>query len=522
MIASDESLPPLIAGLLDPQLYEHPVDTIEVIQTHISWIILTGDYAYKIKKPVDLGFLDFSTLEMRRFFCEEELRLNRRMAPDIYLDVVAITGSPENPCWADGPAIEFAVKMRQFPQAAQLDRLLEQHGLQPAQIDAFARLIADFHQRIDVAPATSAFGRAATVHAAVEENFVALRECVHKPENRARLAALEDWSQTSFRALRECLESRKADGFVRECHGDLHLRNLAWLSDRPLAFDCIEFNPDLRWIDLISDIAFLVMDLQARRRPDLAARFLNRYLEHTGDYAGLAPLPFYLVYRAIVRAKVDAIRATQAGISAAEKREAENECVRYLDLARQYTAPARPQLILMRGLSASGKSVLSLSLAEGLGAIRIRSDVERKRLFGLTAGQSAPASPDAGIYTAAASQKTYAHLLELSETVLNAGFTVIVDAASLHLDQRLPFQQFAAAQDLRYTILETRAPADILRQRISKRPRGVSDAGLAVLEKQLADWQPLDPKEEPCVVRVDTDSPVDQQQLLERIRSLAG
>ncbi|MDJ0926260.1 MAG: AAA family ATPase [Gammaproteobacteria bacterium] len=519
MTPADDSLPPLIAGLLDPQLYDHPVRSLDVVQTHISWIILTGDFAYKIKKPVDLGFLDFSSLEKRQLACHDELRLNQRLAPDTYLDVVGIGGSPAEPCWNSAQPIEFAVKMRQFPQSAQLDRVLEQDALQAEHIDAFAELIADFHSRIESAATGSDYGTAAAVYAAVAENFVALRECIHKPANRARLDALENWSQDSFADLRDCFDRRKASGCVRECHGDLHLRNLAWVDDRPLAFDCIEFNAELRWIDVISDIAFLVMDLEARSRPDLAARFLNRYLEHTGDYAGLAPLPFYLAYRAIVRAKVDAIRVTQPGIAAGEKHAAEQECVQYLELARQYTELAQPRVVLMRGLSASGKSSVSLDLAVNLGAIRIRSDVERKRLHGLDARQSAAALPGEGIYDAAATAKTYAHLLELAKLVLDAGFTVVIDAASLDADQRTPFRQLARTRALPYCIVETHAPPETLRRRITGRGKGVSDAGLAVLEKQLATWRALDPAEEPHAIRVDTDSPVDYPQLLRRIGS---
>lgn len=514
--------PALISVMLNPGLYDHPVDRLELIETHISWVILTGPYAYKIKKPVNLGFLDFSTLDKRRFYCDEEVRLNRRLAEHIYLGVVAITGSAAQPkldCERQEGAIEYAVKMVQFPQQAQLDRLLTAGKLRRLHLDAIAAMVADFHYRIEVADQTAAYGSPEQVYQPMAENFVQIREQYPAQQgDQASLSVLdelEEWSKIRFITLRPLLEERKEDGYIRECHGDLHLRNLAWVDEAPLAFDCIEFNPDLRWIDVISEVAFMVMDLQAREQPGLAQRFLNSYLEHTGDYAGSRVLDFYMVYRAMVRAKVNAIRACQSGIAATAKEQAEQALLRYLRLAQSCTETVEPQLIITYGMSATGKTTLTQSLLEMLAAIRIRSDVERKRLFGLSAEQAAHAAAEEGIYTPAASRRTYRKLVELAGYIIDAGHTVIIDATCQKYEQRELFRQLASVKRVPYIILEFSASAETLRERIVSREKGASDADLAVLEGQIAHWQPLRDEERGHTLVVDTEA-------LPSLESLAG
>jgi uncharacterized protein len=301
------------------------------------------------------------------------------------------------------------------------------------------------------------------------------------------------------------LQQRKRDGFIRECHGDLHLRNLAWVDGKALAFDCIEFNPALRWIDVMSDIAFLVMDLRERGEPHLAQRFLNAYLEITGDYEGLALLSFYLIYRAMVRAKVAAIRSGQTAIGKNEQEEAEREFVTYLEFAEKCMKTNQPLLIVARGVSASGKSKQSGLLLTWLGAIRLRSDVERKRLFGLRAEESGKAAPGEGIYNAAAGEKTYDRLAQLAGRVLDAGYPVIIDAACLKRAQRERFYQLAKKRDVPVLLLEFHAAEEVLRQRIARRKGGASDADLSVLEHQLAQWEPVEEEEKKYLISVNTN-----------------
>jgi len=511
--------PPLIEAMLDPAWYDHPVEQCRLIETHISWVILAGAYAYKVKKPLDLGFLDFSTLERRHFFCEEELRLNRRLAPSIYLAVVAIRGTAQVPVLGgEGEAIEYAVKMVQFPQQAQLDRMLAAGGLRPEHLDAFARMVAGFHRQAAVAGADSPYGDAEHVWQPVAENFAQIRERIHSSDALTTLAALEQWSEAAFTELTPLLRQRKAGGFVRECHGDMHLRNLAWIDGAPIAFDGIEFNANLRWIDVISEVAFLVMDLQDRGEAALAQRFLNAYLEHSGDYAGLGLLRFYLVYRALVRAKVAAIRLAQPSLAEAERAEAEAEFSRYLVLAEGYTRRQATQLLLTRGLSGSGKTTLTQPLLEQLPAIRIRSDVERKRLYGMRAEEDGHAAPAAGIYSAEATERTYRQLLTLAGKILAAGYSVIVDATFLQRAQRDPFRRLALAQGAGLTVLDMIAPPAVLRQRLVQRKGDASDADLAVLAHQLERYGPPDEDEQADCLSVDTARKVDVAALLEQLR----
>ncbi len=507
-----------ISNMLRPDVYDHPVTDIRLIETHISWVILTGEYAYKIKKPVDFGFLDFSTLKKRQLYCEHELRLNRRLAADIYLDIVTINGSADEPhISGDGEVLEYAVKMAQFPQSAQLDNMLSADELTFEHMDAFAHMIADFHQHIEVADSSVDYGNNKLVFQPVEENYSQIKQHIDTTPYNVTLQKISDWSRSVSTLLGSDFKQRKHDGFIRECHGDMHLRNMVWLNQQPMAFDCIEFNATLRWIDVISEVAFLVMDLQDRQQQQFANHFLNRYLEITGDYEGLSVLPFYLAYRAMVRAKVNALRLEQKNIDVEEKQHARLAFESYLKLALSYTEQTPPKLIIMRGLSASGKSTLSQQLVDMIGAIRIRSDVERKRIFDREHTGDTKSEVDQGIYTSQASEQTYSRLQELASYILNSGYSVIVDAAFLKHEQRRPFQLLAKSLDLRYTIIEITAPADILRQRIIARKHDVSDANLAVLEHQLSNWQPLLSNELISAITVNTAEPFDVDTLIESV-----
>lgn len=512
-----------INKMLDPGVYDHPVTDVELIETHISWVLLTGEYAYKIKKPVDFGFLDFSTLEKRRRCCEQELRLNGRLAASVYLDVVPVTGSTDAPSISgEEDVIEYAVKMKQFPQSAQLDHKLEAGQLMIDQMDDVASMVADFHQLIESAAEDSSYGSAETVHHPVTENFVQIREHLDTDSYEEDLKQLEEWSSAAFEKLRTIFVKRKHDGFIRECHGDMHLRNIVWLDDEehhgPVAFDCIEFNDNLRWIDVISEVAFLVMDLQSRQLYPFAHRFLNSYLEQTGDYDGLVLLPYYLCYRALVRAKVSVLRLQQAGVSVDEKQQMLDEFELYLGLATDYSKASSPVLMLMRGVSASGKSTVSQMMLEKTGAIRVRSDVERKRLYDVPLDNSKDerrSDPiNSGLYSARASVETYNRLLTCAESIISAGYSVIIDAASLRYEQRHPFQQLATRLGVRFFILEVTAPEQVLKQRITARKNDVSDADIEVLEYQLEIWHALSADERPHAVQIDTEGEIDLSSIL--------
>lgn len=510
----DSSASSLITALQNPAAYPHAADHLEIVETHISWVILVGEFAYKIKKPLNLGFLDFSTLEKRRFCCEEELRLNSRLAPSLYLTVITINGSIDNiHLGGSGPILEYAVKMRRFKRAQTFDHLLEHKQLEANHLIATAHIIADFHAHIPPAMASSAYGNPETLIRPVRENFSQINN-LPDIDSQQQIAQLSDWSEHSFVNLHDFFIRRKQDGFVRECHGDLHLKNIAWLNNNPVPFDGIEFNPTLYWIDVISEVAFLLMDLSANKRSDLAFRFLNAYLERSSDYTGLAVLPFYLVYRAVVMAKVSAIRANQLQDKPAIKQNMA-KFRNYLQLAEHYTRKTRPMLLIMHGVSCSGKSWLSAQILAQLPAIRIRSDTERKRLFG--------DKPTAILYSAEATEQTYKHLEELADQILTAGFSVIVDATFLNSEKRETFRLLARQQEIMFRIIHTYSDERTLHQRmLHRRSSGdnISDADSAVLQMQLHKLQPLSPDERRHTLSVDTNSTHSLNQFWNRLQVL--
>ncbi len=486
---------PLLAALGDPALYPHPVRRVELIQTHISWVLLTGRYAYKIKKPVNLGFLDFTTLAARRHYCEEELRLNRRLAPDLYLDVVPITGTAQRPAFAGaGPALEYAVKMKEFAQSALLDNALARDEVSATTIEELARKIAEFHAQLAPQASTPGHDADATVLAPARENFEQMLPLLDAPADIAILTAIRDWTLREYSAHAEQFRHRYAEGSVRECHGDLHLGNIVLLDGAAIPFDCLEFNPALRWMDVMSEVAFLMMDLEAHGRRDLAFTFVSTYLEASGDYAGVRLLPFYVAYRAVVRAKINLIRATQPGVMPAQRQRAMADCQRYIALAASQSRRPRGAVIITHGLSGSGKTTLTRQLLATLGAVRIRSDVERKRLHGMHALARTDSLAGSGIYGDAATARTYERLLRHARSIAGAGLPVIVDATFLRQTQRAAFHALAVELGVPFAILNVTATPAALRARVSARAaRGgdASEATLAVLEAQIENCEAL-------------------------------
>jgi aminoglycoside phosphotransferase family enzyme/predicted kinase len=502
-------MPELIRSLNDPACYTHATGPVRVIETHISWVLLTGEYAYKIKKPLDLAFLDFSSLDKRLDACREEVRLNRRLAPEIYLGVAPITGTPDAPQMnGSGEAFEYAVKMRQFPSDATLDRLDDAGGMTARHVESIARVLARFHlESCDRAGEDSPWGSPDAIWKPVAQNFEQISPRLDEPAARAQLDALQRWSESEHTRLAPLMAARKREGFVRECHGDLHLGNLAWVDDKLLVFDCIEFDPELRWIDIQCEIAFCYMDLLQRGHADWAWLFLNLWLEQTGDYAGLALLRYYAVYRAMVRAKIAAIRTAQ--LDAPERELAMGEVRALLDLAMRLTDSPTVSLSITHGLSGSGKSTVTSKLTQKPGAIRVRSDIERKRLAGLDALAKSGSGVEEQLYSAGATRRTYSRLAELAGQLLDAGWPVIVDATFIARWQRDLLRETARSRKVKFRILDFPVPVDILKQRIIQRAQSGSDASeadLAVLQHQLDTEEPLDPDEEAdiaCFVTAD-------------------
>ena len=435
------------------------------------------------------------------------MRLNRRFAPTIYEAVVTITGSEHKPCiGGNGTIIEYAVRMREFAQAALASQLLKDDALTGEHVDTLAATIAALHAEAEVATRDSTFGSPEAVIAPARENFTQLINLM-PDANQASIVDLRVWSERDLSAQRAQFAARQAAGNVRDCHGDLHLGNIAMLDGRLTPFDCIEFNPALRWIDVMNEVAFLVMDFKDRGRADFASRFLNAYLVASGDYAGLAVLRFYLVYRAMVRAKVHALRAAQQVPDDATYARLIAASNGYIALAQGLAQIKRPAIILMNGMSGSGKSVIARALAEQNDAILVRSDVERKRLSSLAPLARSDSSLSLGVYTADVTRDTYYRLLDLAHTAINAGYRVIVDATFLMSWQRDLFRHQANALNIPFVIVNVTAPESILRGRISARLATGSDASeadQAVLTQQLAQDNALNREEASIALHIDT------------------
>ena len=479
---------------------------VEVLETHISYVLLTGRFAYKIKKAVDLGFLDFTTLSRRRAFCHEEQRLNRRSAPSVYLDVVPITGTVDAPViGGDGPPLEYAVKMREFPQEALASHTCSRHELSATHIDALATELAAFHLVADRAAPGAPFGAAEEICRFALQNFGRIRPLLTDPSDLVELDALRQWTLSEHAAIAHAIEARRLGGSVRECHGDLHLNNIALIDGRPTIFDCIEFDDALRWIDVINEVAFTVMDLQYRGQDSLAARFLNAYLEITGDYGGLEVLRFYLVYRALVRAMVVCERAHQLDAGQAQS-AAMAEYRGYVALAKRLAQPPRPALIVTHGVSGCGKTTWSQRALEALGAIRIRTDVERKRLRGVDSRDHRHAEIDTDLYSAEATRETYRCALLTARGALASGWVTIVDGAFLMCWQRRMFRRLAAELDVPFIIVDLAADVSTVRRRIVRRSldaNDASDADFTVLDHQLRTREPLTAKDQADTVAID-------------------
>jgi len=500
----------LVRALL--QQFQTQDPTARLVETHISSIILAGDRAFKLKKPVDFGFLNFTDLKQRIRFCHEELRLNRALAGGLYLEVAMIRGTPEAPRLnGEGEVIEAAVIMRRFPDGAQLDEVLVREGLPLARMMELADRIAAFHAAAPRVEMDSPLGEPGTVYAPMAQNFEQIKPLLD-PQDTARHAQLERlrlWTEAAYARLHPILAARKADGLVRELHGDMHLGNMALVDDAIVIFDAIEFNDSFRWIDTMSELAFLLMDLEDRGLPAHARRLLNRYLEQTGDYAGLALLRFYQAYRAMVRAKV-ALLSVAFGGTPEQIQAARTRYARYVDLAESYTQADSPRLVITHGFSGSGKSHAALILAESAGLIRIRSDVERRRLF----PERGEEKLFTGRYHPQATEQTYARLLTLAEEVMRAGFGVILDATYLKAGPRWAARALAERLHAPFFILTLHCPEETMRQRLLARAQSdgdPSEATLDVLHAQQQSAEPLDDEEKRLALPIHCDAPTEGQ-----------
>lgn len=512
----------IIEELRRPAAYPHSAGALEVHRTHISVVFLAGDFAYKIKKPVDLGFLDYTTLERRRHFCEEEVRLNRRLAPNVYLGVVPIVdwdgtlrvdpdSRPEDP---EPNVVEWAVRMERLPADRTLLALLrEDDALAGEDLEAVAAHLAEFHAGARRDPDVAAYGRFEVVAENARDNFRQSRDqrghTVH-PEVFERLSALTESALERHRSL---IESRAERGVPCDTHGDLRLDHVYFLPDRerPVIVDCIEFNPSFRFADPVADMAFLAMDLRHAGHRDLAGRFADAYFREAGDEEGRELLEFYVAYRAAVRGKVQGIKAAEDDISDDEREAAARTATGHWLLALGELAPpdGRPGLVLIGGLPGTGKSTLARRLAEVAGFTVLRSDAVRKELAGLPAHRSVSSSFGAGLYSREWSDRTYRALLDRAERLIFQGGRVIADASFHREARRRSFLESAVDLGVRMRFLICRAPEEEVAERLARRSGDVSDADREVYREMARRWEPPGDSTRGITAPIPTDVPVE-------------
>ncbi len=501
-------------ALQDPAVYPEPTTIIEVRETHISLVFLTDRYAYKFKKPVDLGFLDFSTLEQRHFYCEQELTLNRRLSSGVYLGVVALHSDKQRYTFGDhGQVAEYAVKMRRLPPNCSLEALLQRHEVTPEMIQVVARRLVTFHADHPVSRSSEPYGTLERVRADWEENFAQTAESIGRTLSRQTYMQIQQ-AVTTFTARHEAWFAQRVQaGRIRDCHGDLRAEHIYFEPEQLQIIDCIEFNQRFRFIDVSSEVAFLAVDLERLGAPALAQRFVRAYVQHSADVSMYRVLDFYRCYRAYVRGKVTDIRL-QAGPPPELRAHLQRRAETYFALAAQYADRLnRPLLLLTTGLIASGKSTVAHEIAAALDLNLFNSDRVRKEMAGIPPETSQRAAYGADLYSAAMTQRTYDALADLARQALKRGDSVILDAS---FAKRMARQRMAAlAQEMqaRYCVVECWAPEATLRERLRARerlPTSISDAREGMLSQFQRDFEPVQTNEATCCVRLDTTQGIEQ------------
>lgn len=474
----------LFQKMQEPGFYPHPVDTpIQTEQTHASSVFLTGEYAYKVKKAVDFGFFDYSTLDKRKHFCQEEIRLNKALAPEIYLEVIPITKTGDRyTLKGEGEIIEYTLKMRQFPQEMLWSHLFESGKLTPDLMTELGCTVADFHLKADTNAYIRSFGKIEQIKPAFTENYRQSKPYINRGQTQKQFDETQQFTNNFFESEKDLFDRRREQNWIRECHGDLHLKNICLWNNEVRLFDRIEFNEAFRFVDVMYDVAFAKMDLDVRQRADLGNAFLNTYIEHTGDWEGLQILPLYLTRQAYVRAKVTSFLIDDPNVSETQKENAIAKASQYYKLAWQYTQRNRGKLWIMSGLSGSGKTTIARQLTRQKDAIHIRSDAVRKHLAGIGLNEKGSDS----MYTAEMSQKTYDRLLELGKILVKRGFKVILDAKYDRIALRQPAIEFSEHNHIPFEIVHCHAPLEVLRDRLEARINDISDATPDLLQHQQA------------------------------------
>ncbi len=519
------TLPQFIEAMKKPEFYPHKPAEVEFIQTHISCVFIAGDFVYKVKKPLKFDFLDFTTLAQRKFFCEEELQLNKRLAPGTYLDVVAISRTVQGDVTLDEGVeiIDYAVRMKKLPPDRMLKTLLARGTADAKTMDALAEKIALFHRNARTGNSIDDMGKIENIRHNNEENFTETADFIDVTIPECQYRFISDYVNKFLLKNKTCFEKRITDHRIRDCHGDLHLDHIC-MNEEITIFDCIEFNERFRWGDVAEDVAFLTMDIDFNGWPDHAESFIQSYVKYSRDSGLLKLLNFYRCYYAYVRGKVTSFRLLQKGMNADEQLEITETAKRYFDLAYTYAARLdKPVLILTAGLMGSGKSYQAREIARRLGADIIRTDVLRKELFDMKATERRYESFGAGIYSDDISRLVYEKALALAEQKIKQGKAVIIDASFKKRAERLKALALAEKLQIRFFVLECVCPDDVTQKRLEKRVLdndNVSDGRWELFQKQKDNFETIDEITAACRFKINTSAnpEIDRYEIIRNIK----
>ncbi len=483
-------LPTLIKALLNPQAYPHTPKKVDLIQTQMSFLLLTGDYVYKVKKPVNLGYLDYTTLGKRRFFCHQEVKLNRRLCPEIYLSVVPIVKGKGQICLeGKGKAIEYAIKMRQLPQERMMNVLLQASQVTPEMVTKVAEKLAIFHKKAKTNLEVSAFGEVSTVRKNTDENFTQTEKYIGISISPQKYHHIKHYTDNFLEKNASLFLERIKQKRIRDCHGDLHAAHICF-TNGIFIYDCIEFNDRFRYCDVASEIAFLAMDLDHYARADLSYHFITAYIQLSQDKGLTQLLNFYKCYRAYVRGKVESFKLDDPYILTTEKERILAVAQGYFGLAYHYTRQ-RPLLFITTGLLGTGKTTLAQALSQRLGLVIISSDVTRKKLAGIPLTEHRFDEFKTGIYSEDFSRRTYDAMLAEAEKLLSQGQSVILDASFKKRTDRLQARKIADKIGADFLVIECILDEEIAKKRLEQRLKEgtISDGRWEIFEPQKQDFE---------------------------------
>ncbi|MBI2852361.1 MAG: AAA family ATPase [Chloroflexi bacterium] len=513
-------LPEIAEALLDPRAYPEKPERIEMVQTQMSFVFLTGDYVYKVKKPVNLGYLDYTTLEKRRYFCQREVELNQRLCPETYLGVVPLTRRRKKIVLGGrSEAVDYAVKMRQLPRDRMLDVLLGKEQVIPEMISQVAQKVVEFHRKAETSAVIRTFGNIFTIRTNTDENFRQTEKYTGVTISQSKYERIKYYTGQFLKSEDFLLEQRVAGDRIRDCHGDLHAAHVCF-SDGICIYDCIEFSDRFRYGDVASEVAFLAMDLDHHGRADLSRAFVNTYVDSSGDKELIGVLNFYKCYRAYVRGKVESFKLDDPYISDTEKQDVREAAASYFDLAGFYTR-AKPVLFITVGLMGTGKTALARALAKRTGTVVISSDVTRKQLASVPLTEHRFEQLNAGIYSQDFTRRTYDTMFAAAGRILAEGGSVILDASFIKSEERLKARELARETGADFFVLECKLGEEQVKQRLTQRLEEgtVSDGRWEIYGPQKKSFEPVVEVSAQNYVIIDTSKPVQDivRQVMEKI-----